>query len=574
MSKKSTKVLTCLIAASMLASLVSCGNGQQSSAPSSDTPSSSQETASSDGSSQEDGGEKLYYNKEGDRICDEVITVRLESTVNSTPDFNATVMHDVIRDRFGIELECTTYASADDWKTQLTLEMANDTLPDICATTSLTPADMEKYGVSQGYFLPISDYKDLAPNLYKYLDAYPAYKGYVTSSDGKIYGLPQLSTDATNRANRAYINRLWLERLNLSQPTTTDELYNVLKAFKEQDADGDGDPSNEIPWVFLPTFFDDKMIMAAFGLPTNEVNYALIEDGGQVVFGNTTENYKAYLTYMHKLYEEGLINSDCFILSGSDGQALMKNGNVGMSGMWAPFVSADREASYDAEFNWIGALTSEYSDQALIPLSNPVDANLRLLFSAKTQYPEALVRLLDYFCTDEGIVAAGEGWEGMTFHYETNELTGDEDIVRNWENTQYSTSDEYRVQHAVMNSVFTVINTDPTPYYIPDEILFSDEILQSDGWKYLIERGLRTEGAILRDTFPRLNFTTEEADARSSLKTEVTNYVKTVKSKFIIGDMDIEKDWEEYLAELDKIGLQDLMKLEQDAYARFTATNQ
>lgn len=48
------------------------------------------------------------------------------------------------------------------------------------------------------------------------------------------------------------INKQWLDNLKLEVPATTDELYTVLKAFKEQDANGNGDSKDEIPMMGTP----------------------------------------------------------------------------------------------------------------------------------------------------------------------------------------------------------------------------------------------------------------------------------------------------------------------------------
>lgn len=47
-----------------------------------------------------------------------------------------------------------------------------------------------------------------------------------------------------------YLNKTWLDNLGLTYPETVEELYTVLKAFKEQDANGNGDPNDEIPISF------------------------------------------------------------------------------------------------------------------------------------------------------------------------------------------------------------------------------------------------------------------------------------------------------------------------------------
>ena len=70
----------------------------------------------------------------------------------------------------------------------------------------------------------------------------------VMNPDGTIYTLPQVNSGAELRvARKLFINKKWLENVNMEVPTTTEELYQLLKAFKEQDANGNGDPNDEIP---------------------------------------------------------------------------------------------------------------------------------------------------------------------------------------------------------------------------------------------------------------------------------------------------------------------------------------
>ena len=45
------------------------------------------------------------------------------------------------------------------------------------------------------------------------------------------------------------IRKDWLDRLGLEAPTTIDEWVTVLEAFRDEDANGDGNPNNEIPFT-------------------------------------------------------------------------------------------------------------------------------------------------------------------------------------------------------------------------------------------------------------------------------------------------------------------------------------
>ncbi len=90
--------------------------------------------------------------------------------------------------------------------------------------------------------------KNNAPNCWAYLQSHPDALASVMNPDGTIYTLPQVNSGAELRvARKLFINKKWLENVNMEVPTTTEELYQLLKAFKEQDANGNGDPNDEIP---------------------------------------------------------------------------------------------------------------------------------------------------------------------------------------------------------------------------------------------------------------------------------------------------------------------------------------
>ena len=66
----------------------------------------------------------------------------------------------------------------------------------------------------------------------------------------RIYGLPYVFHTATVQGHTAFFSEEWMKNVGVDKaPETTDELYDMLVAFKEQDANGNGDPSDEIPFT-------------------------------------------------------------------------------------------------------------------------------------------------------------------------------------------------------------------------------------------------------------------------------------------------------------------------------------
>lgn len=115
---------------------------------------------------------------------------------------------------------------------------------------NMAVTDEETYG-PQGIFLDLTDLIDqYAPNIKAMMEKYPDVKAAMTSMDGKIYGLPYVFHTATVQGHTAFFSEEWMKNVGVDKvPETTDELYDMLVAFKEQDANGNGDPSDEIPFT-------------------------------------------------------------------------------------------------------------------------------------------------------------------------------------------------------------------------------------------------------------------------------------------------------------------------------------
>lgn len=229
----------------MAVAITACGGGTGETAATGPAASSEESKAEvSESGKAEAGG----VNETGYPITDEEITVTLSGPMPSgLEDWTQVAVIDEYANRLGIRLDCNFYET--DWETQLTLMVAGDELPDMLAGCSMNVSDVNEWG-NEGYFLDLNEYIDLMPNLQAYFEQYPELKAFCTTADGHIYGLPKLRVDMTDRLTRSFVNRQWLENLGLSMPTSIDEYYDVLVAFKEQDANGNGDPNDEVPLLF------------------------------------------------------------------------------------------------------------------------------------------------------------------------------------------------------------------------------------------------------------------------------------------------------------------------------------
>ncbi len=129
---------------------------------------------------------------------------------------------------------------------QKSLLLASGDLPDVFfGDNALKDNDI---ATNLDMFIPLEDYVEkYCPNIKAAWEARAHYASDGYQSDGHIYGLPGKKPLRPKGCDTPFINKAWLDRLGLEMPTTVDEWYEVLKAFWEQDANGNGDPNDEIP---------------------------------------------------------------------------------------------------------------------------------------------------------------------------------------------------------------------------------------------------------------------------------------------------------------------------------------
>ncbi len=123
------------------------------------------------------------------------------------------------------------------------------------------------------------------------------------SIDGRVYGLYRART--LGRAGVS-IRKDWLDNLGLAIPQTIDDFYNVLKAFTEQDPDGNG--INDTYGMIVTHYLDGPLrnIAVWMGAPNN---YG-IDENGNIAPDFMFDEYLDALKFMKKCYDEGLINAD------------------------------------------------------------------------------------------------------------------------------------------------------------------------------------------------------------------------------------------------------------------------
>jgi len=521
-----------------------------------------------------------YYNETGYRICDEVIEPTAAGSFGLDINYEEILTWKEWTDRLGIKFKMVFY-NGEDWKTQLTLMLADDNLPDMLHSADLSNAEMADYG-TQGYFVNLLDYPELIPNLLSVDEEYPGFLGACTSYDGGVYGTKYITTSTVNKIARTFINNVWLKNVGKEVPTTIDELYEVLCAFKEQDANGNGDPNDEIPFAYYANSTGRTLctVLAGYGINSdtwNGYNILQADDEGKVYLADTSDAYKSFLTFMAKCYAEGLIDPECFTLTNSEVMLNCQKNIVGFYGCGsAPFVMTTTSIDTDRDWSGVMGFTSEYNDKPYLGIPNGFSGSFKMAISADSPYKEALVRFLDYLWGEEGGLSVFSGYEGVTFDYQYDDVLGI-DVLTIYSPEGYASSDEFRQYKAVFNGPFLTYSGIPARnalwYDAPTDKLQEPAVINQWGWMAQLAYASRREGLEHIPTFPveALSFTEEETNELVTLSTDIGTYLQQAFANFVNGTWSIENDWDQHIQQLNNIGLERYLEIYQAAYDRFNA---
>lgn len=507
-----------------------------------------------------------------------------------TTDYENNYLTQLIEETTGVKLDFE-FLPADGGEAQQKLSLmtaSGEKLPDILLI-GLSDIQRYNYGAS-GFFIPLNDYIENDSYYWNIaMDTWATPKEkedvlkYAASPDGNIYGYPSYYVDPAD-ASALYlsINKVWLDNLGLEVPTTTDELYTVLKAFKEQDANGNGDPNDEIPlighkdWMGnVALFLMNSFVYDAFA---GDFGYQLTAEDGKLSAPFVTEEYREGIRYLHKLLEEELLSPLSFSQTTNDLQAILtapedQDSVIGaFVGHPSPLFGTDVPRTLD----YVGIPSLEGPNGVEWAPFGLQIGSYNTFITQDCEYPELAFRVID---------ACAETTLSLSIRY------GEQDVDWNYVDggpTRYSgISDEYV-------AVYEQTPTEERPARWTTE---NNTIWHANYFNMLPPKlmggNLATEyaseyqeyklGVLCYDTFParydlhpeempmKLVFTQEELDQVSEIEATIRTYVDESLTRFILGDMDVEADWDAYLNELETIGLSMYLEVAQIAYDRLNA---
>lgn len=246
-------------------------------------------------------------------------------TSDAAPLPEDSVLVDFVEKDLGISLKAVPLPSSKDEQTELLLNAAKtNSLPDIF----MVNRDVLTELVRGNYVTRVDSLFPLMPE--RTLKMYDDVAKKAASFDGICYGLAQ--SGSIDRNEGILIRKDWLDKLGLQIPVTLEDYYNVMKAFTNEDPDGDG-LNNTYGYG---AFIDIRIVEDGLGCRFAPFFGAFGVEG---TFNSTKANaglniykpeYKKALEYIHRLTSERLIDPRWAVHSKNSFRDAWKSGNIGM----------------------------------------------------------------------------------------------------------------------------------------------------------------------------------------------------------------------------------------------------
>ncbi|WP_248928330.1 extracellular solute-binding protein [Paenibacillus hamazuiensis] len=228
-----------------------------------------------------------------------------------------------VTEKTGISIKAETlpWNGGTDFTKGLNVKMAANELPDL-----FLPKGVEDTLLKQGALLALDDLlPKYAPTLYQTIpkDVWDSIRA--NSPDGKIYFIPRVNLYPRYTS---LIRKDWLDKVNLKVPTTKDEYVAVLKAFRDQDPNGNG-KADEIPTSGreLGRWMDQLFLM--YGVATIEGYPVWDVYNNELTYSAVTSNMKEAIKFAHELYKEKLLDNETFLNKEQTWKAKVQQDKIG-----------------------------------------------------------------------------------------------------------------------------------------------------------------------------------------------------------------------------------------------------
>lgn len=405
--------------------------------------------------------------------------------------------------------------------------------------------------IPSGALLPVSDYLEFLPHYTERLEKWKLQEQVdnLKQLDGKYYILPGLKETPDPDRSIAIRTDL-LKKYKLEMPQTYDELYEVLKKFKQENP-------GSIPWT--DKFKGDQMLMlvaAAFGTQAGgDYNNGMAYDkeNDNWYYAGADENYKSMIEYLAKLVDEGLLDQELFTQTGPEKfKKLAKGKSFVTTGAYDMLTRLHKNRPDDsATYDFMVAPGGPAG--RISHVASPFQYGI--VFPAKVQSEdnfEELLRFVDWlYFSDEGNTLTFWGVEGETYEI----VDGKKKFLDHVKYGSFNPDAKYHIGKEWGTGSNNWRSGGSDEFY---------QSLMVEGNKEFYQK--TKDSLKIQTPPPYVSMTDAQREQFTLVNATLKDYTNQMILKFILGDASIANDWDTYVKETERKGSKKLLDIYNEAW--------
>ena len=443
-----------------------------------------------------------------------------------------------------------------DWNTQVATALAGgvDNLPYLIRPGTYGVAAL----ANEGAIVPLDDYLDLIPNIVAAVgeERFADWK----AADGHFYTIPTIVNVPGSQSTA--VRKDWLDKLNMDVPTTWEQWKAYWYGVRDNDMNGNGDTTDEIPIVLEMGQNGERSLHAllnAFGIKASSDAQFCVLDDGTYTMVYEHPRYREFITEMQQLYADKIIDQEFATRYQADMYNTMSGNLAGTVFTWAEQCAVHSETLIangveDGLYLTCAPITGPYGDQ-WIQKRQGITGNWCITAKAGADGKvEDILKFWNWMFSDEGVMLYNYGIEGYTYTMVDGKAVINPEITAAGFNDYRTLGMEFEPvggnwqNDAFMQCVFSGKTVDELT--IPRKSFYDglNEHGVNDGKYYAMPPTLETEAYV---------------EYRAEL---ITSGVCALRDQCVAGQLSVDDFFAKY-EELKGRGLQDIIDQGTEAYA-------
>lgn len=438
------------------------------------------------------------------------------------------------------------------------LVIASGDYPDVISNFYKYYTNGIQDGIEQEIIIDMDEpIREYMPNYMNIVNSDPEITRQASTDDGKIWGVQLISNPVQDSFNGPIARADLMEKYGIDKLTTLDDWENYLTQCVQNEAECARGALLLMNTGFMSNYTTPSFtISSAFDSGTVDTPWIVID--GQVIYSPVTDGYKDYLKRMNDWYEKGLVYRDFASYQQTFGQAsMMSTGEVTLAD---GFYNSIDDTESDATVEGLRVKAVPYPVQKegdTIHLRNytyQVRPEYAMVISTASQYVEEVCKYFDYMWTEEGIRLVNYGPEGVTWNWGPDGKIEFTDVI---------TNDPDGNSVKSMFTYYGTFNFCTYNDWTREAITLSDDCMSClDLWASCGDKDY---------VMPNVTLNTEESETYGAIFSNVNTHVSEMTLRFINGTDNIDAGWDEYVAQVEGMGIQKVIDCYQAAYERYEA---